>query len=235
MKHLIFLAPLLVLAGCRKHDTPPPPPATCLISQATHTGSPVNIGPTKFTYDTQGRLISTVESDTIITTFTRAGDSVVANTTVPRGPVSRVIIHNNKDGLATNIRVTFNFEDALWFNISYEYNGQQLARSVFTSSTRPDTLVTAFTWSAGNMVSSTNDSTTEKFDYYTDQPRQQGDPQFLDQFSQGFEIIRTKDLIRSRDRLTYTYEFRPDGKITAVTAKDTVGETFITHYDYDCK
>ena len=235
MKHLLFLIPVLILAACRKHDNPPPPPPTCLISQATHTGVPVNIGPTKFTYDARGRLISTVESDTIITTFTRAGDSVVTNTTVPRGFISRVVFHNNKDGLTTQTHVAFNPEGTVWYNVSYEYNGQELTRSLFTAFSRPDTLVTTFTWSGGNMITSTSDSATEHFEYFTDQPRQQGDPQFFDQFSSGFEIIRTKNLIRSRDRLTYTYAFLPDGKITAVTAKDTIGETFITHYDYDCK
>jgi len=235
MKYFLFLSPLLVLAACKKHDPPPPTPPACLISQVSYTGTPINIGPTKFTYDEQGRLARTVESDTIITTLTRAGDSVVTNTSVPRGFVSRVVFYNNKDGLTTKTHVTYNPEGTVWYDISYEYVGQELRRSHFVAFSRPDTLVTNFTWSGGNMISSTSDSAKEDFEYYTDQPRQQGDAQFFDQFTSGFEIVRTKNLIKSRHGISYTYQFRPDGKITTVTAKDTAADIFISHYDYDCK
>ncbi|MBS1603735.1 MAG: hypothetical protein JST42_13785 [Bacteroidetes bacterium] len=238
MKHLLLLTPLLVLAACRKHDTPPPPPPSCLISDVFHTGF-TNAGATKFTYDSQGRILRSVESDSILTTFTYAADSVVANTTVNNAFVLRTITHNNKDGLATSLRATYNAEGTLWYHLTYEYNGQQVIRSSFTASTRPDTQITTFTWSGGNMVSLTSvsdtNSTTEKWEYYTDQPRQQGDASFFDQFTGGFEIIRNKNLLKSRDGVAYTYEFIHDGKIGAVTGRDSIGDIFISKYDYDCK
>jgi len=234
MKRLLFLIPVLVLAACRKHDTPPPPPPTCLISQATFSGAHINQGPTRYTYDAQGRLVRSVESDTVITTFTRAADSIVAITTVKGLAITRTVITNNKDGLASNIHGTLDAAGELWFNIDYEYSGQELTRSTFVSTTLTDAIVTNFTWSGGNMVSFSNDTTTSHLEYYTDQPRQQGDAFFFDQFTGGFEVSRTRNLLKSRYGLTYTYQFRPDGKITSVTAKDTVGETFITKYDYEC-
>jgi len=235
MKHLIFLAPLLILAACRKHETPPPPPPTCLISQATFSGALVNQGPTKYTYDAQRHLIRSAESDTVITNFTRTADSIVAITTVKGRAITRTVITNNKDGLATNIHGTLDAAGELWFNVDYQYSGQELTRSVFITNTLIDSIVTNFTWSGGNMVSFSNDTTTSQLTYYTDQPRQQGDAFFFDQFTGGFEVTRNKNLLKSREGYTYTYQFRADGKITSVTAKDTAGDTFVTNYEYDCK
>lgn len=239
MKHLpVFLA-IVILFSCKKHDPPPPPPPACLISQVTHSGGFIPTTPTKFIYDEKGRLIRTEEGPDI-TTFTYTHDSVIANMTKSTGQFTgRTVVINNRDGLALNIYAIMDPQGEIWSNTTFEYNGQQLARSTFTNFITPAPLVTTFTWSGGNMVSATTvtatGTSTDHYEYYTDQPRQQGDYQNFQQFSQGFEIFRSKNLVKSELGLKLTYEFRQDGRISSVNAIDTASNSFIYKYDYSCK
>lgn len=233
-----FLATLQLIAliSCKKHDTPPTPPPTCLISLFTDVaqdnGTPHP--PAKFTYDQQGRLIRIDDGDNIKTinytpegcTVTNAAAGIFAGITV---------VTNNKDGLALNVHSTTDPQGILWTNTSYQYNGQELAKSSFTNFAMSDPVVTTYRWSAGNLISSTTQSITQTYEYYTDKLRQQGDYLYFQQFPQGYELFRNKNLVRSGQGLNFIYEFGSDGKITAVKATPTSGgNDIVFKYDYNC-
>jgi len=106
-------------------------------------------------------------------------------------------------------------------------------RSTNTSSTARAPYVTTYSWKDHNMVSTTADTTTTNFGYYTDKARQSGDYFLLVQTIQGYEIIRCKNLLKTVGSSTLAYEFGDGGKITSLSAT-TGSNTSFLDFEYQC-
>ncbi|MBS1664828.1 MAG: hypothetical protein JST68_27525 [Bacteroidetes bacterium] len=234
MKRVLTFCLILLSFGCHKDPAPPPPvpmPTPCPISQFID----VSGGRTVIsilTYDQTGRLIQTNDgSSQRIINYTP--DSTVVSSSTNGVFNGRSVIINNKDGLAVNIHYIADVQGTLWSNITYQYDGQQLVKSTYTDFAGYN-VVTTYAWSGGNMVSISGSGVTQNLEYYTDQPRQQGDYQYFLQFIQGYETIRSKNLVKTQSGLNITYDFKPNGKISSAKATPPGGATVALKYDYPC-
>jgi len=146
---------------------------------------------------------------------------------------NKKIITVNAAGLATNMRAETDKTGAHWFNEAYEYNGTELVRTVVTKSEGTTPVITTHNWSGQNLVSSVTGTDTLQYAYYTDQPRKAGDYLYMIQFVQGYETIRSKNLVRSFNNTIITYNFRPDGYISSLTTFYDNDFSFLD-YRYQC-
>ena len=221
----IFLIVLLtgLLAACKKnHDKQ----LSCRL-MALHSPS----GATTFlSYNNEGKLVLE-ESGKSINTYTYEG-ALVTITTYDTGVISqKTIVLNNTIGLAANIRTEYGPNGANWTNTYYEYEGEEVIRSIATfPSNPPDT--TTYLWTDHNMVGQVRDGDTTRFEYYTDKPRQDGDYLYLTQYVSGYEVYRTKNLFKGYMGITFIYDFTSDGKIAAVKIP---ANGSVLNYEYQCK
>lgn len=201
-----------IYSGCKK-DTHKI--LNCKISTAKF---PLTNSVYTFTYNAQGK-VSSISTGTNISTFTYAGDSVVMQTVNASNVViDKLVTIVNADGLAISTKDTYNYGNN-WTNTVYEYNGTQVTRATATSSTSGTPQITNYAWSNGNLQSATTAGFTTTYDYYTDRPRQNGDYLLLFQTVQGFECIRSKNLVKTINAsINYEYEFGIDGNIKTLTS-----------------
>jgi hypothetical protein len=148
-----------------------------------------------------------------------------------------MIITNNAAGLATNVKTEFNGSGSNWDNQAFEYSGNELIKGTFTNSSGTTPSINLVTWDDGNMKDVSSGGTISTIDYYFDKPSQDGDYLVLSQLVQGYQIYRSKNLIKSiltgNIINSFTYTFDADGKITSVTS--TAGATPTTlNFQYQC-
>ena len=192
-----------------------------------------------FLYNSNGKL-TRISADRNFTTFDYPTDNTIIATTVDSGRFqSKKIINVNAAGLATNVRIENNVAGTEFTNDSFEYNGEELTRSTSTSSFDATSRITTFTWFNGNMVTITSGGTIiESREYFTDKPRQIGDFFSFNQFVQGFETVRTKNLVKFTSQssgINFTYEFGADNNISSVKAALSNGVSAFQDYQYECK
>lgn len=237
IKILLLSLTLLTVTGafwsCKKNDTKKP---VCKIIAAAipSTGLVFN-----FLYNSDGKP-ARISAATAISSFEYPTANTVIITTITAGSFqSKKIINVNAAGLATNVRIKNNIAGTEFTNDAFEYNGTELAKQTSTSSFNPQPRVSTYTWFNGNMITvSSNGAITESRDYFTDKPLQAGDVFAFTQFTQGFEIIRTKNLTKSTSLgsgLSFTYEFRSDGNISSAKTSLTNGNSASQDYQYECK
>jgi hypothetical protein len=65
-----------------------------------------------------------------------------------------------------------------------------------------------------------------------DKPTQTGDYLSIVQLLNGYETLRTKNLLKTYSQVNFVYNFRPDGNISSVVT-DTNNQIFF-EYDYEC-
>jgi hypothetical protein len=223
---LIIIVISGTLNGCKKNNDKI---AACELSSII----PVPAGsPYYFSYNSENKLIRVIQGNTTLTfDYT---DHTITTTSLDSGKFfSKTIATLNADGLALNVRVSYDVTDSTWYNTVYEYNGVELSRSIATSSTSDSPVVSTYAWSDQNMITITSGSTTTVLDYYTDKPRQGGDLLYLIQILQGYEIYRTKNLIKYISGTNLVYEFGPEGRINSVTSS-TANMSSILSYQYQC-
>jgi hypothetical protein len=230
LKTLIALSIVLTIAGiltqCKKSNDKKP---TCQIITVTplSNGSPLH-----FTYNPDGKPSQEV-SGNIVVTFQYLTDSVIVLAFNAGNFQYKTIAELNNDGLASNVRIELDSLGTNWSNTAYEYNGQELSKSTFTSSGSVTPVVSTYTWNNQNMVKIITDTVTQTFGYYLDRPRQTGDYFLLTRDLQGFEIYRNKNLLKSIDATSLNYEFGTDGKINSLSATTGANENFL-NYEYQC-
>jgi len=215
-----------IFNGCKKSNDKK---TFCKISTVTPipTGTAIQL-----TYNSQNRL-NRVVSGTSVVTYEFSDNTTIVTNLVTDTLNSRTTVTMNPSGLAINVRAETGASGANWNNTFYEYNGDELAKSTLTTSIGGSPVITTYSWSNHNMVSSTTDTTTTNFAYYSDKLRQSGDYLDLIQLLQGYQIYRTKNLIKSIAGAVLTYEFRSDGNITSLQATNGTTSSFLD-YQYQC-
>ena len=190
-----------------------------------------------FSYNNNGKL-TRISAGRNFTTFDYPAENTVIATTLDSGRFqSKRIINVNAAGLATNVRIENNAAGTLFINNSFEYSGEELMKSRSTSSSDPNPRITTFTWVNGNLITITSGGAIiETRDYFTDKPRQIGDFFSFSEFIQGFETVRTKNLVKSTSGTNFTYEFGgPAGNISSLQTISPGGNRDIIDYQYECK
>ncbi|MHA4809042.1 hypothetical protein ACX0G9_13090 [Flavitalea flava] len=212
--------------GCRKETK-----KACRLTGAT----PVPSGaPFLISYNRDGRIERVINGVSTITFDYNPGTSTNIAVTQDTGVfVNKKTITVNAAGLATHVRTENDFAGTAWTDDIYEYNGEELTRSISTSSETNTASIITFTWSNHNMISETTGSATVPFDYYQDKPRQAGDYLNLVQIVQGYEVFRTKNLLKSISGATITYGFGSDGYISSLSTGAGATSSSI-FYQYDC-
>ena len=230
LRTLISLVTVLAITGilsqCKKRNDKKP---SCQIITATFAP---NVSTFHLTYNLEGKP-SRVVSNIIDMSFEYSAGSVIIVTFQSGNFQSKTIATLNKDGLATNVRTENDTLGTSWSNTLYEYNGQKLSKSTLTSSTGGRPVVSTYTWDNQNLVLLTMDTTSQTLGYYIDKPRQTGDYLLLAQQLQGYEIYRSKNLLKKIDGTSLNYEFGTDGKINSFTATTGANEIFV-NYEYQC-
>ena len=226
---IIMSATLMVTAvfsGCKKnHDKKPQCEITSVISPL--------LGDTYLLlYDINKQLKRVTFGANIITYEHTPGRTIVTSLQAATF-LSKTIITLNPSGLAINERIENNDTGTDWVNNAYEYNGEELIKSTQTTSAGGNPDIVTYTWANQNMRSATSIAGTTVYDYYTDKPRQAGDFLSLVQLIQGYEIYRTKNLIKNYGGSIFSYEFGSDGNISSVKVTSGTSTSFID-YLYQC-
>jgi YD repeat-containing protein len=234
MKRLkILIAATLVLTflgifiGCKKHTDKKP---VCKMISATLV--PSSDQAYRFSYDNDGRLVRVV-AGFAVTTYDYTGNMTTVTNQDSGKFTSRMIVTMNDLKLATNVRTESDDSGANWANTVFEYNGEELSKSTFTSSAGGTATVSKYNWSGGNMVSIISATDTSTLEYYTDKPRQSGDFLLLEQTLQGYETYRNKNLLKGLSGADLIYEFGADGNISSLRVDQGGGSTFLD-YQYQC-
>ncbi|HTD95004.1 MAG TPA: hypothetical protein VK644_14360 [Chitinophagaceae bacterium] len=236
MKSLKILVPALfvltltsIFISCKKNKDNDRK-LTCRVSSFTGIGDK----PVVLTYNQEGK-VSRVSTGFHVVTISSDGNKKTI-VTLDTGKFSqRSIVTENAAGLATNVRLETTIDGSTFFNTAFEYDGEEVSRSVATNSEGTPPVITTFTWVNHNMVSQTSDGSTITFDYFLDKPRQDGDFLFLLRTIQGFETIRSRNLIRTfATGASFTYDFNADGNIASLQANQP-GSIVIVDYVYDCR
>ena len=223
---ILMLVMTGIFTGCKKSNDKK---TFCKISTIV----PVPTGTTiQLTYNSQNR-VSRVVSGTAVLTYEYSDNTAIVTSLNADTLNSKTIATLNPSGLAINVRVETDASGANWDNTFYEYNGDELAKSTLTTSTGGSAVITTYSWSGQNMISTTTDTTTTNFGYYSDKPRQSGDYLDLIQLLQGYTIYRTKNLIKSISGAIFTYEFGSDGNITSLQVTSGTNSSFLD-YQYQC-
>jgi hypothetical protein len=222
----------ILFSACKKDKDAEPKP-TCRIITATP--SSASSDPFNITYNSDGKP-ATVSSGNDVTTFAYSGSTAIATTNTSGVFSSKQIITLNSNGLASNVRTEHDLAGTNWNNSAFEYNGTELIKATYTSSGGGTPSVSIVTWNDGNLVSVSSGSSTTTLDYYTDKPAQTGDYLYLAQLVQGYQIYKTKNLLKSilsgTDITGFDYNFGSDGYISSLTAS---GSSAITYtYQYQC-
>lgn len=238
---IIFITAALALiitgtfAGCKKNNDKK---QTCRVITATFSPTGVVY---RLSYNSNGKLSSVIDG-TNVTTYVYTGNTIIV-TSLESGRFSRKnIITLSAAGMASNVRTEIDLTGNNWHNKAYEYNGIELIKSTLTFSNGATSSITTYAWSNGNMASIISGTVTHTLDYYVDKPNQGGDafnqsPFLVHQFIQGYEIYRTKNLLKSIAGETFIYDFRPDGNIASVSVISATGgdASRIVDYEYQCE
>lgn len=215
-----------IFSGCEKNND------TMLMCRIIASASPSTGIVTHLSYNSDGKLNSAT-AGTTTATYEYTGNTVTITTMSSGTFLSKRIATLNAAGLAINVRTESNSTGTIWSNDAYEYSGEELIKSTNTSSTGSSPVVSTYSWFNQNLITSITGSTISPIDYYTDKPRQNGDYLSYAQLIQGYEIIRSKNLVKALTGSTFTYEFSSDGNISSV-AFSSGNNTTTLNYQYEC-
>lgn len=161
--------------------------------------------------------------DTVFITATKSGNLLY-----------KLVVTNNKNHFATNVRMELGPNE--WINQAFTYEGNRVVSNKATNSDGFSETV-SYIWKNGNIDVLVNDGEIIKYEYYTDKNFQEGDFRAIQQLLTGYRIYEYKNLVKSSgspDPSTYfTYLFDDTGRVTEVTATTT---NISTSYqiEYDC-
>ena len=233
-KHQLFLtavASLFIIAGfvsCKKNEATPKPNCKIVAAIAGNNA-------TALTYNADGKLSS--KNGATTDKFTYNGNIITISNSKGATINTTTTVTLNANGLASNVSVV-NAAGTNLSNTAFEYNGNELSKSTITSSsgTAPD--ITTYNWSGGNMVSFQNGSNITTFDYALDKPAQTGDFWNIQGLTQGYENLRTKNVLKSfssaSNTTTINYTFDAAGKIAGLTGISGGAILLALTYQYEC-
>ncbi|MEO5564857.1 MAG: hypothetical protein ABIR18_15525 [Chitinophagaceae bacterium] len=217
------------LLSCKKNDANPRPDCKIVAIIA-------GANATAFTYNADGKLNSKNAATTDRLTYNGNIITITNSTGTTINTITTVTL--NANGLASNAAVV-NAAGTNLSNTAFEYNGKELSKSTITSASGGLPDITTYNWSGGNIVSFQNVSSITTFDYALDKPAQTGDFWNLQNLAQGFETIKTKNILKSfstaATTTTINYDFDADGKITGLTGISGGAILLALTYQYECK
>jgi hypothetical protein len=152
---------------------------------------------------------------------------------------TKLIITNNSLGFTTNIRREANEAGTTWNNQSVEYNGTQIAKILYTSSSPNSNIIAVkYTWKDGNIATLESDNTVVNFEYYTDRPAVAGDWRRYSELVDGYHLYDNKNCTKSmknKDEVTvFNYDFDDAGKIRKMTVVEPGNAESSVQYEYAC-
>jgi hypothetical protein len=229
-----FALLILIFAGCKKE--PVASFTGCRIVSVISSAMPgVD---SRAWYDISGRIVYT-ESGPFKTTYTYNQNHATVVATSNGAFFQKVIYTLNAAGLTTNTWFTEDSTGTVWHNLAYEYNGQEITRSIVTSSSGGGPTITTYTWVNGNVSQSVDYlGLVTTYAYYPELSRL-GDYYATIPLNAPGHIIRNKNLLKtiipnnsSVTPINVSYEFDADGKIISRT---TINNTTSTNYfGYEC-
>ncbi|MBO9636249.1 MAG: hypothetical protein J7578_24315 [Chitinophagaceae bacterium] len=248
MKLLVVLgaALFLITIGCKKDKENR---QECRITGMTSSTGEDYI----FTYNAEGKIVSTAIDGTPSVKFTYTGNTVTS-LYVSGTYYNKTTYTINSNGQVTHSRTEYNTAGTNWAERVYEYTGAQVTKETLTKN-GGFTSTRTYQWNNGNLqtVSFSNNNNswqTLAYEYYTDKPYQPGDILDWDRLMSGVEIFRSKNLVRKytstyqdntatppipeTEITNYSYEFDKDGKILSVTSSSG-GSSQTYQYQYECK
>lgn len=225
MKQLFGIAIFIFFCyGCKKSDNDII--STCRLTSVI---TPTTNDTFHIIYNNEGK-ISAVTFKTIVSNFFYSGNTTTITKVINGLYSGRTVVTNNANGLAINVKTEFNAAGTEWANTTYEYNGEELFRSTSTHSGGGTPSVTAYAWINHNLISITAGATIIRLEYDLDKPGQEGDYLFLQGLLSGYDLYRSKNLLKSIDGAIFTYTRKADGKITSIE----IGPTTVYKYEYEC-
>jgi YD repeat-containing protein len=248
MKTLIVLSAMLFLitVGCKKDKENKP---ECRITSMTSPTGEDYV----FTYNAEGKLVSTAMDGTSTINFTYNGNTVTS-LYASGSYYNKTTYTINNNGQVSHSRTEYNTAGTNWAERAYEYTGAQVIKETLTKN-GGFTSIRTYQWSNGNLQTmsiNNNDNSwqTLTYEYYADKPYRTGDIQDWDRLMSGVEIFHSKNLLKKytstyQDNTTgtpipvteitnYSYEFDGDGKITSMTSSFG-GNNQTYQYLYECK
>jgi YD repeat-containing protein len=229
LKILAKTASVITLAAtinaCKKDNHTIP---VCQMTRFTLAGSTYNL-----TYNAKGQ-ISSITNATLNQTYHYNNDSTIITSFISGEFSYKAIVALNASGLAKNVRTELDTIGIEWVNDAFDYNGDEVAKRITTSSGDSRQSIINYTWLNHNMVSQTTDANTITLDYHLDIPRRSGDYLDFFQFFAGYEYIKTKNLLKSFGGSSLTYEFDPDGNISSLSINTPGNTPTVLQYQYKC-
>ena len=184
-------------------------------------------------YDSEGRISVVVTGQTVYSY--EYGDHIATITSLTSGLlISKTTAINNEAGLAVNIKQETTQTGVDWFNTFCEYDGEKLIRTTQTASDKRAPSITNYQWTDGNLTSTISGTDTTRLTYYTDKPDQAGGYLSLAQIIQGYEQIRSKNLLKSLGDQVFTYKFATDGKISDLVSTFSGAPGLDLQLQYEC-
>ena len=217
LKLFVSMGFIFFVAGCKKDKTDTPQ-STCKVTTIVSGGGSITVA-----YNNSGQISSVTIGDTV-NTYSYSGSTITESILIAGQFAQKIIVTVNSAGLATNVKSEYTVDGSVWDNQAYEYDGNQASKITYTTYLGGSADVATFQWSDGNLVSITDGSDVTTFDYYTDKTSQPGDYLALSQLIQGYEVFRSKNMVKSitdgTDMTNITYVFDNDGKVTSLQGDD---------------
>jgi len=185
-----------------------------------------------FTYDDTGREITKNGAATDKLIYN--GNTITITSTAGTTLNTTTSVTVNDKGLATLIGVKDGNGETL-SNTLNEYSGTELHKSTVTGSTPGDTVITTYTWSDGNLVSSLSQSNVVNYHYSSSILSQDGDFWNTTNLQQGYQVFKTKNALTSvgSGGNVINYLFDATGKIATIQ-NIAGGSVFAIDYEYEC-
>jgi hypothetical protein len=221
-----LLAVTLCFDACKKNSDRKP---VCRISAFTLAGQVYHIS-----YNGEGKIIS-LTGGNLSDTYDYFGNTTIVTTLDAGAFSSKTIITANPAGLATNVRTELNASGSDWTNDSLEYNGDELAKKISTTSVSTGKDTTTYTWFNHNMISETTGTNVTSLAYDAARPKQNGDYLAFIELISGYQMFRNKNLLKSFGGADLTYDFGSDGNIASLTISSPGGTPASINYEYECK
>jgi len=220
-----------LLFGCKKEQNENAPPVhECRVAYFT-----TNVDDTSFiSYNSDGSVNNVRETDGSVTTYTYSNNTVTLNKVGTTGFEFRTIATLNSIGLATNVHMDFNLQGTDFINLAYEYDHDEVSRGIATLANSAFVDTINFTWQNGNPVSTNEAGNISHYEFDLNSPHQSGDYFSLVKLLTGFEVIRPKNLVTSRDQSTFSYTFSPEGRISSITETPSFGDPITNGFVYEC-
>lgn len=244
---LLTLALGLSIASCKKD---PEEPGSCRLASARikikATGYDAT---TALTYDSTGRIVSTLVSGTAskVRTFTYKGDTTIIRETNGTTLKDFKVVRNNNGNIRDLYVYAIN-SSTLEVYVHYDYNNSGKVFSQTTTYYPGGTSVSTTSYNAaGDAATSKNPASTSAgfmYEYFTDQAFQNGDPRAISNYiDYGAHAVTNAHLIRKVSSQNsaggtittdYTYTYGAGGNISTVTEKSGSVEN-VYDYTYNCK